>query len=124
MIELLVPVDTRQRSLLAQAPIRRSAWKANSPKSISTMLHRTREQEVSRSDRGRGRGWCSVAEHLLMGLLRSWTSALRHSQTFDREDLSNVRAFERITSTASSRESLPMSVSHTNASMPIVAPIP
>ena len=37
---------------------------------------------------------------------------------------SSVRAFERITSAASSRESPPMSVSHTKASMPIVAPIP
>jgi hypothetical protein len=37
---------------------------------------------------------------------------------------SSVRAFERITSAASSRESPPMSVSHTKASMPSVAPIP
>lgn len=37
---------------------------------------------------------------------------------------SSMRAFERITSAASSRESPPMSVSHTNASMPSVAPIP
>ena len=36
----------------------------------------------------------------------------------------SVRAFERITSTAPSRESPAMSVSHTNASMPSVAPIP
>jgi hypothetical protein len=37
---------------------------------------------------------------------------------------SSVRAFVRITSAASSRESPAMSVSHTNASMPSVAPIP
>ena len=36
----------------------------------------------------------------------------------------SVLAFERITSTASSRDSPPISVSHTNASMPSVAPIP
>jgi len=34
---------------------------------------------------------------------------------------SSVRAFERITSAASPRESQAMSVSHTNASMPSVA---
>ena len=39
-------------------------------------------------------------------------------------DRSSVRAFERITCAASSRESPAMSVSHTNASMPSVAPIP
>jgi mannose-6-phosphate isomerase-like protein (cupin superfamily) len=37
---------------------------------------------------------------------------------------SSVRAFVRITCAASSRESPAMSVSHTNASMPSVAPIP
>src|SRR5215216_5265194 len=37
---------------------------------------------------------------------------------------SSVRAFVRITSAASSRESPATSVSHTNASMPSVAPIP
>ena len=36
----------------------------------------------------------------------------------------SVRAFVRITWAASSRESPAMSVSHTNASMPSVAPIP
>ena len=56
--------------------------------------------------------------------VNSTNFAMTVSQKFDREDLSNVRAFERITSTASSRESPPMSVSHTKASMPIVAPIP
>jgi hypothetical protein len=39
-------------------------------------------------------------------------------------DRKSVRAFERITSTASSLESPPMSVNHTNASIPSVAPIP
>jgi hypothetical protein len=50
----------------------------------------------------------------LYGLLSSGSSAERTS----------VRAFMRITSAASSRESPAMSVSHTNASMPSVAPIP
>jgi hypothetical protein len=49
--------------------------------------------------------------------------AIRYSSPSSAER-SSVRAFERITSAASSRESPPMSVSHTNASMPIVAPIP
>ena len=41
-----------------------------------------------------------------------------------RAERSSVRAFERITSAASSRESPPISVSHTNGSMPSVAQIP
>ena len=49
--------------------------------------------------------------------------AIRYSSPSSAER-SSVRAFERIISAASSRESPPMSVSHTNASMPIVAPIP
>ena len=49
--------------------------------------------------------------------------AIRYSSRSSAER-SSVRAFERITSAASSRESPPMSVSHTNASMPSVAPIP
>jgi hypothetical protein len=47
---------------------------------------------------------------------------LLHSNRSSAE-LSSVHAFERITSAASSRESPPMSVSHTSASMPSVAPI-
>ena len=54
---------------------------------------------------------CHVACYLL---LSSCPSAER----------SSVRAFERITSTASSRESPTMSLSHTKASIPSVAPIP
>jgi hypothetical protein len=49
--------------------------------------------------------------------------AIRYSSPSSAER-SSMRAFERITSAASSRESPPMSVSHTNASMPSVAPIP
>ena len=71
----------------------------------------TTEDPLLHAGRSPTRSRRHVARYLL---LSSRSSAER----------SSVRAFERITSTASSRESPPMSVSHTNASMPSVAPIP
>ena len=55
------------------------------------------------------------------GLIATRYSLLSTRSSTER---SSVRAFVRITSAASSRESPPTSVSHTNASMPSVAPIP
>ncbi len=49
---------------------------------------------------------------------------IRYSSSSSADRSSSVRALERMTSTASSRESPPISVSHTNVSMPSVAQIP
>jgi hypothetical protein len=54
----------------------------------------------------------------------SWWCVIHCSSSRSSADRSSVRAFERITCAASSRESPAMSVSHTNGSMPSVAPIP
>src|SRR5918995_755455 len=56
-----------------------------------------------------------------VGVMAARYSLLSRSSSAER---SSVRAFERMTSAASSRESPAMSVSHTKASMPSVAPIP
>ena len=71
-----------------------------------------------------------TSEYRLLRARRSPTRSRRHAACYSllssrsSAERSRIRAFERITSTASSRESPPMSVSHTKASMPSVVPIP